>query len=85
MEPGYALAVCVGCFSMGLTGPVVPNDYPSRILAPESFMTRCFTGPNAWWNVPYPEEHPYPVIPRKVQLASESASLTTTPKVSWNP
>lgn len=67
MEPGYVLAVCVGCFSMGLTGPVVPDKIPSRALLPQHQMTRCFvTADSSSF-----DEHPYPaVIPRKVQFAN---------------
>lgn len=51
MEPGYVLAVCVGCFSMGLAEPVVAEQPTVKTAAdlwvpsgtPKDY-TQCFTG-----------------------------------------
>lgn len=43
MEPSYALALCIGCFSISSSDRVIPNDFPTRILAPRYYMGGCFT------------------------------------------
>ena len=49
MEPGYALLVCIGCFSPAplLAGPVVPIGPVLRTTSPENFRTRCFFAESA--------------------------------------
>lgn len=43
MEPAYALAVCIGCFSPSpLSGPTVPDRPAIRLSSPEDHRTTCF-------------------------------------------
>ncbi len=62
MEPGYVLAVCIGCFSpLALDAPYVSDSPAIRILAPESYATRCFGDPGLM-----------PEVPRKIEYQEAS-------------
>ena len=45
MEPGYLVAICLGCLGpnpIPLLGPIVPDAPAVRVLKPEDYRTRCF-------------------------------------------